>query len=308
MLLHQIAENAETFEIKLETVTGGAKLAQNAHTLSVEIQPNDAAVRFLVQHYTVLENVTSLSVEVSRGLQIDGVTEMGPVQEQATVVWSIRPGTAKPGQDYTDEENTLTFNPGETKKSITVTLKNDHLPEIAENFTIVLSNGSQNVFIEPPGLAVVTILPNDDHNGVLSFSQTPEVISEDGGDHVGTFFVNRSAGTFGDVQVSWEIRNGSVGGADLNSVFSQTAGVLSYAQGESLKSFNITVKSDLVPEEAQQYYVQLSGATGGARLSNTPSGHRAVFYVPDSGDVYGIVEFADEGEQHIQLVRVLLFM
>lgn len=300
LCLPQIAENAEAFTVQLGSVTGGAKLDSNTQTISVIISANDAEIRFPVRHYTVFENTTTLAVEVSRGLLSDGMTQIGPLQEKATVTWFLMSGTAKPGQDYTDSKNTLTFQAGETKKTFIVTLKNDNVPEVAENFTIHLSNGSQNVFIVPPGIAVVTISPNDDHHGVLSFSSFPRKISEDDSSSMGTFVVNRSAGTFGDATVSWQIRSDSV--ADLSSVFAQTSGTLSFSPGDFLKSLNVTVKRDSLPEEAQEYYVQLSSVTGGARLDNTLAGYKAVFYVTDSDEVYGVVEFADDGEAKIFLV------
>ena len=272
----------------------------SANQIIVEIPANDAPLEFPLDHLTVPENQTSVEVEVSRGLGADGATEIGPVNEITTVDWYLAAGSAIAGEDYHDDKGTLTFLAGETKKMITVRLINDEVPEQAENFTVHLVNASQNAYIKPPGMATVILSPNDDQHGVIAFGQYPGILDEDAGVRIGTFNVNRSAGTFGDVAVSWKIL-----GSDASSVFETTSGELRFSPGDNLLSFQVTVRQDSIPEESKEYNIQLYNVTGGARLDNTLSAQRANFFVRDSDDVYGVFEFAADSDQRINMVSTV---
>ena len=271
----------------------------SAKQVIVKIPANDAPLEFPLDHLTVPENQTSIEIEVSRGLDTDDVTEIGPVNEVATVDWYLASGSAIAGKDYHDDKGTLTFQAGETKKMITVRVINDKVPEQAENFTVHLVNASQNAHIKPPGMATVVLSPNDDQHGIITFGQYPGIIDEDTGVRTGTFNVNRSAGTFGDVAVSWKIL-----GSDASSVFETTSGELRFSPGDNLLSFQVTVRQDSIPEESKEYNIQLYNVTGGARLDNTLSAQRANFIVRDSDDVYGVFEFAADSEQRINMVSL----
>ncbi len=71
---------------------------------------------------------------------------------------------------------------------------------------------------------------------LISFSL---VEPRDGETSVATFTVERSRGTFTDVTVIWEVVGG---GADLQP----TAGVVSFAEGQSTGSFEINILPDNV--------------------------------------------------------------
>lgn len=277
-------------------------MEQSANQIIVKIPANDAPLKFPVKQISVPENQSTVEIEVSRGLSSDGVTEIGPVNEQASVDWYLASGSAVAGEDYVDDRGALTFQADETKKTITVQLKNDDKPEQAENFTVHLVNASQNAYIEPPGMATVVLLPNDDQHGIISFGQYPQILDEDTGARTGTFHVNRSAGTFGEVAVSWKILEG-----DASAVFEMTSGILRFSPGDSNSSFQVAVRPDSVPEETKEYSIELYNITGGARLENTQSAQKALFFVRDSDDVYGVFEFAADSEQTINMVSNSLY-
>ena len=281
----------------LESASNGATVEPAAKQIIVKVPANDAPLDFPLDHLTVPENQTSVDIEVSRGLGVDGVTKTGPVNEVANVDWYLASGSAIAGKDYQDDKGTLTFQAGETKKMITVRLINDNVPEQAENFTVHLVNASQNAYIKPPGMATVVLSPNDDQHGIIAFGQYPGILDEDTSIRTGTFFVNRSAGTFGAVAVSWKIL-----GSDASSVFETTSGELRFSPGVNLLTFQVIVRQDSIPEESKEYTIQLYNVTGGARLDNTLSAQRANFFVRDSDDVYGVFEFAADNEQRINMV------
>ncbi|XP_068693739.1 adhesion G-protein coupled receptor V1-like isoform X3 [Montipora foliosa] len=290
-----VPENDETFTLTLESPTGGSEIEVNADEITINIPANDAPIEFPLDHILVSENQSTVEIDIYRGLDSDGITTIGPISEPATVDWYLEAGSAVPGSDYVDSRGTLTFKSSETVKNITVALLNDNEPELEENFTIHLVNASQNAYIKPPGIAMVILRPNDDQHGVIAFGQHPHILDEDG-QRTGMFYVNRSAGRFGDVSVSWKIMGN---GAD--SVFETTSGRLTFLQDESLKAFQVTVRQDSTPEETKEFSVLLYNVTGGGRLKNMASSQRAVFFVRDSDDVYGIVNFAPGNQQRINM-------
>ncbi|XP_048584248.1 adhesion G-protein coupled receptor V1 isoform X2 [Nematostella vectensis] len=291
-----VPENDEVFTVKLATANGGAELNASYTELQVKILANDAPVRFPITSLSVPENATRVDIEVFRGLQSDGQTVVGSIQDTVTVNWYVIPGNAQPGQDFKDINGTLTFASGVTKQSISVLLINDVIPELAENFSVQLQTLSSSVYLVPPGIAMVTILPNDDQHGVISFGGFQRIIDEDGS-RTGHFNVTRGSGTFGSVTVDWKIFPQSP--SDLANVFESQTGHLTFLADEKQKSFTVTVKADVLPEEAKEYYVELYNVSGGARLGNTQADQKAVFYVADSDMAYGEVTFASQDMQRI---------
>lgn len=75
------------------------------------------------------------------------------------VGYTITSGTALPTADYTASSGTLTFSPGQTSKTIPITIVNDNLYEQPESFSIVLSNPS-NVTLQTT-TATITIKDDD---------------------------------------------------------------------------------------------------------------------------------------------------
>ena len=62
--------------------------------------------------------------------------------QSVTVDYATANGTATATNDYVSANGTLTFNPGDTSKTISVTIVQDTLDEVNETFTIGLSNPS----------------------------------------------------------------------------------------------------------------------------------------------------------------------
>jgi hypothetical protein len=76
-----------------------------------------------------------------------------------TVNYQTANGTAVAGSDYTAAFGTLTFSPGQTSRTIAVTVTGDRKREPHETFTVRLSNASGATLNRSVGTA--TIL-NDD--------------------------------------------------------------------------------------------------------------------------------------------------
>ena len=100
---------------------------------------------------TAVEGTGKAEVKVTLSSAIDAVVTVG---------WSTSDGTAKSGADYVAASNqTLTFQPKETEKTITVNLVNDDIKEPDETFTINLSSPSNGVLLQSK---ITVTIKNDD--------------------------------------------------------------------------------------------------------------------------------------------------
>ena len=65
-------------------------------------------------------------------------------------------GTATATNDYVSATGTLTFNPGDTSKIISVTIIQDALDETNETFDINLSNSTNSSISDATGTVTIT--------------------------------------------------------------------------------------------------------------------------------------------------------
>jgi CSLREA domain-containing protein len=79
--------------------------------------------------------------------------------QTVTVNFATANGTAVQPADYTATSGTLTFNPGETSKTVTVAITGDTNFENNETFTLVLSNATNATIADDQGIGTIT---NDD--------------------------------------------------------------------------------------------------------------------------------------------------
>src|SRR5207237_4966388 len=103
----------------------------------------------------VRENAGALTVTVNRIGSHDRVT---------TVDYATRDYTAKAGEDYSAQSDTITFAVGERAKTISIPILNDALPEDDERFLVVLANPSPDAVLGNLSMLNVTI--HDDDPGV----------------------------------------------------------------------------------------------------------------------------------------------
>lgn len=80
-----------------------------------------------------------------------------------TVNYATSDGTATAPGDYTAASGTLTFSPGDTSKTVTVTVVGDTVPEPNETFTIALSSPAGATIADGSGLG--TIIDDDQLGG-----------------------------------------------------------------------------------------------------------------------------------------------
>ena len=266
----------------------------------MKVLANDIPVRFALSHVIVLENQTNVAVWVYRGLDISGNNVIASVDRTSTVIWYLSSGGAEGNQDFHQTSGTVVFNNGETRKMINVTIIDDTIPEKSENFTVHLTNLSADVSLFSPSQCTIQILHSDDHVGVFELSGDGNItINEDDGSNVVKININRTAGAFGMVNVTWMVT--SPQGGDLSNQISPLHGAVMFGDSERQKMVNITVTDDMVPEEAFWFVVELTSTSDG-RITNDPLGRTKKVIVKDSDDVYGVFEFSNDTYQTLSLV------
>src|SRR5437588_575049 len=150
---------------------------------------------FFVGRYISAQGLPSLAIyDVSRIEGDGGVTtnfvfsvSLSAVSGQTvTVNYATANNQAQAGNDYTAQAGTLTFNPGETTKTITVPVIADCNAESDENFFVNLS-GAVNASISN-GTGVATIISDD--NRSLSIGDINVIEGEGGGTTNAVFTVS----------------------------------------------------------------------------------------------------------------------
>jgi hypothetical protein len=244
-----VYEGNETFAITLSNVTGGGVLVSPT-TTTVTIQDNETAPNIASIGRTVKEPDTGTSTELIE------VRLSNPTTKTVTVNYATVDGTAKAGSDYVATSGTLTFNPLETSKTVAITINEDDPSESTETFSLALSN-AVNVSFSNSGIISITNAPP----GTLSFKTGAYSISEGGGSALIT--VNRTGGAAGTVTINYATTNGT---ATAGSDYTATSGTLTFAPGETTKTFSVPVTDDSAREDSETVNLSLSTVGGGAIL------------------------------------------
>jgi hypothetical protein len=235
-------------------------------------EPNDnGALGFTVTQFDVSESSTKASVAVTRSEGDNG---------KVTVEYETVDDTAKAGEDYTANSGTLTFEDGETSKTISVTLKNDDSGEDLKAFKVQLKNPTGGAELGKNPTVTIRILDNDGGAGAsgggtsstssvssvgtagaLSFGGSAYAVEEDAGNL--TVYINRTGGTKGQVGVTYDTKSGS---ASDGTHFTRSTGTLSFSDGETQKSFTVPIIDDGETKGNKTFSMTLAAPTGSAVL------------------------------------------
>src|SRR5262249_32398091 len=152
-------------------------------------------LQFSVDSMKVIEDVGFVTVTVVR---------KGGSVGTLTVEYASGSGTATPGLDYTPQFGFLTFNSGETSKSIQIPIADDAVTDPYETFNVQLSAGNPETLGSPITL-VVTI---QDRTTDLVISQgNATVVEGNTGTTEALFTFSLSAATGRTVSVNYTTQN-----------------------------------------------------------------------------------------------------
>ncbi|MEH2173468.1 Calx-beta domain-containing protein [Nostoc sp.] len=242
-------ETDETFSVNLL----GATNATIADDLGVgTIINDDNQPTISISDVSVSEGNTGTTTNANFTISLSN-----PSYQQVTVNYNTSDGTAQgAGSDYNSALGTITFNPGETSKTLSIGVIGDNQTEANETFSVNLS-GETNAAIAN-GLGIATII-DDDNPTTVSISDVSIAEGNTGTTTNANFIVTLSAPSLQQVTVNYNTSDGTAktSDSDYNSAF----GTIVFAPGETTKTLGIGVIGDNKPETNETFSVNLFGAT-----------------------------------------------
>lgn len=191
------------------------------------------------------------------------VTLSRPIDQAATVDFATSNGSAA-GSDFQAASGTLTFNPGETSKTITVLVNGDRLAEANETFQLSLSS-PVNATIDR-GQGVGTIIDDEPR---ISIGDMTKAERKKGLTTLFTFTVTLSAAYDQAVTMSFRTVDGSAKTSDSDYV--AKTGTLTFHPGETTKTITIVVNGDGKKEANETFYLDLFGLSNNALFTKKRS-------------------------------------
>lgn len=243
-----VVESAETMSVTLSAPTGGAVLG--TATAIGTINDNDTApANLAIGNASVTEG----------GSLVFTVTRSGTTTSAVSASFATASGTATSGSDFTASSGTVSLVANQTTATIAVPTIDDTVIESTETMSVTLSGPSSGSAIITP-IGTGTIIDND------SSSPTYLVISDASAleGYNLTFTVTRSGNTTGTTSVNYATAPGTAATNDYTGV----SGTLTFAPGETTKMISVFARTDIRAEADEIFYVNLSGATGGAAIND----------------------------------------
>ena len=253
----------ESIEIELSNPTNG-ELA--VATAAGTIANDDPAPELSITGGRVAEGAAGTS-----SVLLFTVTKNGATNEVATVDYAdARGGTATLDSDYAAiTAGTLTFAAGEPAQEIRVVVRGDAIYEFDESIEVALSNATHATIAV--GIASGTIV-DDDTQPVLSISGA-RVTEGAAGSATELLFTVTKSGAETEVPTTVEYVDAGTGTADSGTDYTAvTAGMLTFAPGESSQTISVTVHGDAIYEEDETVDIRLSNPDHGTLVTDIASG------------------------------------
>jgi len=256
----QLAAEAEAERLAQEE-------ADAAEAAQADAAKDDGVQRVMFDppHYTVMESVGTFPVTIVRA--------GGDLNTTVQVDYKTEDGTACSNGDYTEAIGTLTFGPGETSKTVELSVEDDDIFEEDEHFYIRIHNlrrkdglpiADMDTFDEDgkdivapsiqlgiPHVATIMIL-DDDHGGFFRFDEPEAEITES----VGTYEVKilRISGARGTVAIPYETEEGT---AKDGKDFEHVKGEVTFTNEETEHIVSIPILDEETYEKNLIFYVNI---------------------------------------------------
>ena len=223
-----------------------------------------------------------------------------------TEVWDLE-GNEVTGQISLLRPEWQIFDGG--KQTIEFTIVDDNVPELNASYVVGLT------YARPTDAAVgynskirVDVTENDDARGVVEFvSDETTVIESDGG--VVSVPVVRRRGMYGDIEVIWRGVDGTAISGDDFSLLDGFS--LNYPEGGNLTYIQVGIVNDTIPEEIEEFTLELVEARDGSRLGNITTHRIRIIPINDNAPVFAVkttsvvIQEADVIKSNYVIYRVL---
>lgn len=243
------------------TVTGGAATYRVTATVSDGRAQDSETFDWIVGSTSTLTVGDVSIVEGNSGTSVATFTvTLSPVSSQTvTVNYATSNGTATTSNnDYTAASGTLTFTPGSSSRTISVTVRGDTTVEPNETFFVNLSGVANAQIGDAQAVGTIT---NDDGSTQPTLSINDVILAErNSGTSMATFTVSLSpANSSQTVTVNYATSNGTA--TTSNSDYTAASGTLTFSPGVTSRTVNVSVRGDTTVEPNETFFVTLSGAS-----------------------------------------------
>lgn len=247
-------EPNETFLIDLSNATGGVLIDNQAQGT---ITDNDPAPSLSINDVSVAEGNAGVSQAIFT------VRLSAASGKTVTVNYATADGTAEAGSDYQGTNGSLTFNPGDTSKTINVLVNGDTAFEPDETFLISLTTPTNASISDAQGVATIT---NDDDAPPVPklFIDDVSIIEGNKGASIATFNVTLAPASNQIVTVDFNTANGTATTDD----YQPATGTLTFHPGDTSSTIELVVNGDTLVEPDENFSVNLNNATGGAAIAD----------------------------------------
>ena len=239
----------ETFSVLLSNPVNADLLDGEATGTIVD---NDGLPKLTIDDQTLLEGnsgIKMMSFEVT----------LSPASASVvTVDYTTIPGTALAGSDYNTASDTLTFQPNEISKTVSIDILGDIVDEgSSEAFAVQLSNPINAGLADGEATGTIT----DDDEARLRHEYGPHILEGDSGYTPAVFTVTLSTPADFVVMVDYEVSSGyGDDGANVGTDFLAAADTLTFQPGETVQTYTVQLIGDLVHETDENYSSLISNA------------------------------------------------
>ena len=218
------------------------------------------------------EPVPGITIENAADVESAGefafpVTLSGPTEARVSMTYTTADGTAVAGEDYTALEHaTLSFESGETSRTLLIPIVDDSLAETAtEMFSVNLSQTYRPLADSVGDLQATGTILDDDGAPSLLIGDA----SADEGDGNLSFTV--ALGGLSSIPVTVGYATGD-GTAAAGRDYTEATGTLTFSPGETHTTIAIALLDDDTHEARETFSVSLTGAVGATLVGGAGTG------------------------------------
>ncbi|MGE4064455.1 MAG: Calx-beta domain-containing protein [Rhodospirillaceae bacterium] len=179
------------------------------------------------------------------------ITRSGNTGVSASVNYVTSGGSAASGTDFTPNTNVVSFAPGQTSQQISISILPNQRGEPEETFTVSLNGATAG------GGAAANIAGGSATGTIIADPPLPTITLSGGGDVIdrpageATFTLTRSGDLTGPSSITYRAVPGTADSAD----FGAPTGTITFAAGETTKTFQIPILANLRNEAAESFTV-----------------------------------------------------
>ena len=242
-----IFEGNETATLSLLTGTGYTVGTSNSGTIT--IADNDTQPGISINDVILTEGNSGTKTANF------AVTLSNPSAQTITVAYQIVDVTATAGNDYITQTETLTFNPGEISKPVSIVINGDTAVESDETFKVSLTTPVNATIVDGEGIGTIT---NDDNVvTVTATDATAEETIAGTTPNLGVFTLTRQGVITNSLTANYSITGSATNGTDYTSL----TGTATFAANSATTTVTVTPTDDFIFEGSDNVILNLSAST-----------------------------------------------